>query len=242
MRLDGRGPDRLRKIIIKRDFIKYAEGSALIEIGNTKVICTATIEDKVPPFLKNTGSGWITAEYGMLPRSSSSRIPRETGVRISGRTQEIKRLIGRVLRAVVDLRSLEEKTIIIDCDVMQADGGTRTASINGGFIALIDALRYLKKSTVIHRIPVYDFVAAISAGIVDGKLMLDLSYEEDYKADVDMNLVMTGSGEIVEIQGTAEKKPFSKDSLDKLINMCDNGIKEIIQIQKDVLGEFELLK
>jgi len=242
MRLDGRLNDKLRNIKITRNFIKYAEGSVLIEMGNTKVICTATIDEKVPPFLKDTGEGWVTAEYGMLPRSSSTRIPRESYGRIVGRTQEIQRLIGRALRAVTDLKAFGERTIIIDCDVFQADGGTRTASISGGFIALVDAVNYLKRGGMKMKWPIYDFVAAVSVGIVKENLLLDLSYEEDYKADVDMNLVMTGSGEIVEIQGTAEGNPFTKEQMDKLLTLGEKGIKEIVAVQKEILGEIELAR
>lgn len=242
MRLDGRLNDKLRNIKITRNFIKYAEGSALIEMGNTKVICTATIEEKVPPFLKDTGEGWVTAEYGMLPRSSSTRIPRESYGRVAGRTQEIQRLIGRALRAVTDLKAFGERSITIDCDVIQADGGTRTASISGGFIALVDAINYLKRGGMLTRWPVHDFIAAVSMGIMGNNLLLDLSYEEDYKADVDMNLVMTGSGEIVEIQGTAEGNPFTKEQMDKLLLLGEKGIKEIVAIQKGILGEVELAR
>lgn len=240
--MDGRLNDKLRNIKITRNFIKYAEGSALIEMGNTKVICTATIDEKVPPFLKDTGEGWVTAEYGMLPRSSSSRIHRESYGRIAGRTQEIQRLIGRALRAVIDLKSFGERSIIIDCDVIQADGGTRTASISGGFIALVDAINYLKRSGTLSRWPIYDFVAAVSMGIIKDDLLLDLSYGEDYKADVDMNLIMTGSGEIVEIQGTAEGKPFTKEQMDRLLVLGEKGIKEIIAVQKEMLGEIEMAR
>lgn len=240
MRLDGRLNDKLRNIKITRNFIKYAEGSALIEMGNTKVICTASVEERVPPFLKNTGQGWVTAEYGMLPRSSPTRIQRESYGRPAGRTQEIQRIIGRALRAVTDLKVFGERTITIDCDVIQADGGTRTASISGGFIALVDAFTYLKKGGMLTRWPIYDFVAAVSVGIRKEELLLDLSYEEDYKADVDMNLIMTGEGKIVEIQGTAEGEPFSKEQMDKLIALGEKGIKEIISIQKEILGEIEL--
>lgn len=242
MRLDGRLNDKLRNIKITKNFIKYAEGSVLIEMGNTKVICTATIDEKVPPFLKDTGEGWVTAEYGMLPRSSPIRIPRESYGRISGRTQEIQRLIGRALRAVTNLRAFGERTITIDCDVIQADGGTRTASISGGFIALVDAMNYFKKSGILQAWPIYDFVAAVSIGIVKEELLLDLTYEEDSGAEVDMNLVMTGKGEIVEIQGTAEGKPFTKEQMDKLLALGEKGIKEVITFQKGILGEIELTK
>ena len=240
MRLDGRMNDKLRNIKITRPYMKYAEGSVLIETGNTKVICTATVDEKVPFFLKNSGQGWVTAEYGMLPRSSATRIPREGhSGRTGGRTQEIQRLIGRALRAVTDLKAFGEKTITIDCDVIQADGGTRVASINGAFIALCDAFSYLKKSQMLSSWPVRDFVAGASIGIVSGTLMLDLSYEEDSKAEVDMNLVMTGTGTIVEIQGTAEGKPFSREQMDKLVSLGEKGIKEIIEIQRSILGEIK---
>ena len=242
MRLDGRLNDELRDIKITKNFAKYADGSALIEMGNTKVICTATIEEKVPHFLKDTGEGWVTAEYGMLPRCAPTRIMRESNTRVSGRSQEIQRLIGRALRAVVDLKSFGEHTIIIDCDVIQADGGTRTASITAGFIALVEAFSYLRRSGVITRWPIYDFVAAISAGIVNQNAVLDLNYEEDFKAEVDMNIIMTGSGDLVEIQGAAEGRPFSKEQMDSLFNLGQKGIKEIIEIQKSILGDIALSK
>src|SRR4030042_629875 len=218
MRNGNRELDELRKIKIKRDVMKYAEGSCLIEMGNTKVICTASVEEKVPPFLRNTGTGWITAEYGMLPRSCKSRIERESSRgKQSGRTQEIQRLIGRSLRSVAALPKLGERTIWIDCDVLQGDGGTRTASITGSFIALADALLKLKSDKIIDAIPLMDYVAAISVGIVDNKKCLDLNYEEDSKAEVDMNVIMTGAGKLVEVQGTAEKTPFSTKDLNDLI-------------------------
>ena len=242
MRLDGRLNDKLRNIKITRNFAKYAEGSALIEMGNTKVLCTATIDDRVPQFLKDSGEGWVTAEYGMLPRCAPTRIMRETYTRVSGRTQEIQRLIGRALRAVTDLKSFGEHTITIDCDVIQADGGTRTASITAGFIALVDAMNYLKRSGVLSGWPIYDFVAAISVGIANQNIILDLNYEEDSKADVDMNIIMTGSGDLVEIQGTAEGRPFSKEQMDKLFELGQKGIKEIIEIQRSLLGDIALSK
>ncbi|NQT75510.1 MAG: ribonuclease PH [Candidatus Omnitrophica bacterium] len=236
MRNDGRNADQMRKVKIKRDVMKFAEGSCMIEVGNTKVICTASIEEKVPPFLRGTGSGWVTAEYGMLPRSCQTRIRRESSAgKQSGRTQEIQRLIGRSLRSVVELEKLGERTIWIDCDVIQADGGTRTASITGSFIALADALEVLKKQNKIDAIPVKDYVAAVSAGIIDGNICLDLNYEEDSKADVDINIVMTGQGKLVEVQGTAEKTPFAKKDLDKLILLAEKGIEGLVGLQGKIL-------
>lgn len=238
VRSDNRPFNKMRKLKITRNYIKFAEGSCLIELGNTKVVCTATVEEKVPPFLRDTGKGWITAEYGMLPRSCKIRIEREaTRGRASGRTYEIQRLIGRSLRAVVDLTKLGERTIWIDCDVVQADGGTRTAAITGSFIALYDALSRLKKETKIDEIPIKDFVAATSVGMVEGTPVLDLTYEEDSKAEVDMNVVMTGGFRLIEIQGTAEKMPFSTKELNKLIALAKSGIKRLIQIQKKILRE-----
>jgi ribonuclease PH len=236
MRNDGRRLDEMRKVKIKRGVLKFAEGSCMIEMGNTKVICSASVEDKVPPFLRNTGSGWITAEYGMLPRSCKSRIDREASRgKQSGRTQEIQRLIGRSMRAISELKKLGERTIWIDCDVIQGDGGTRTASITGSFIALADALRKLKNDKIINSIPLEDYVAAISVGIVNGEKCLDLNYEEDSGAEVDMNIIMTGSGKMVEVQGTAEKKPFSEKDLNDLIGLAKGGIEDLISIQKKLI-------
>ena len=236
MRSDGRKLGQMRKVKIKRGVMKFAEGSCMIEVGNTKVICTASVEEKVPYFLRNTGSGWVTAEYGMLPRSCSTRMRRESSAgKLSGRTQEIQRLIGRSLRSVVELEKLGERTIWIDCDVVQADGGTRTASITGSFIALMDAISFLKKQNILEDVPVKDYVGAVSVGIVDGKLCLDLDYGEDSKAEVDMNIIMTGSGMLIEVQGTAEKKPFSKKELDKLISLAQEGIGELVNIQRKIL-------
>jgi len=236
MRNDGRKLGQMRKVKIKRGVMKFAEGSCMIEVGNTKVICTASVEEKVPHFLRNTGSGWVTAEYGMLPRSCSTRMRRESSAgKLSGRTQEIQRLIGRSLRSVVELEKLGERTIWIDCDVVQADGGTRTASITGSFIALMDAISFLKKQNILEGVPVKDYVGAVSVGIVDGKLCLDLDYGEDSKAEVDMNIIMTGSGMLIEVQGTAEKKPFSKKELDKLISLAQEGIRELVNIQRKIL-------
>lgn len=218
-------------------YIKHADGSVLIEVGDTRVICTAKLEDKVPGFLRNTGKGWITAEYGMLPSSSQIRIPREAARgRIGGRTYEIQRLIGRSLRAIADLKALGEKTVWIDCDVIQADGGTRTASITGAYVALMEAIRGLATRGVLQQDPVKDSVAAISVGIVDGKTLLDLTYDEDSRAEVDMNFVMTGSGKFVEVQGTAESAPFSKKKLDRMSEMAQQGIGELLKMQKKALG------
>lgn len=237
LRQDQRGFDKLRKVKVTRNYIKFAEGSCLIELGNTKVICTASLEESVPPFLKGQGTGWITAEYGMLPRSCQTRIPREAAKgKIGGRTHEIQRLIGRSLRSVVSLAKLGERSIWIDCDVLQGDGGTRCASITGSFIALADALSKLKKDKIIEEIPLSDFVAATSVGIIEDEAVLDLNYEEDKRAEVDMNVVMTGSGEFIEIQGTAEGEPFTQAQMDKLITLAKKGIKELIEIQKEIIG------
>jgi ribonuclease PH len=238
MRSDGRQPDKLRPVTITRRYIKRAEGSVLIEVGDTKVICTASVENKVPPFLRNSNQGWVTAEYGMLPRSTDSRMQREaTRGRVSGRTQEIQRLIGRSLRSVVDLSKIKDRTIWIDCDVIQADGGTRTASITGACIALFDALTYMRKNKDIDVMPLKDFVAATSVGVVNGKVLLDLNYIEDSRADVDMNIVMTGSGKFVEIQGTAEEEPFTVEQMQEMISLAKAGIDELIKIQRGYLGE-----
>lgn len=236
MRIDGRKNDQIRHTKITRNYTKYAEGSVLIEAGDTKVICTASIEDKVPPFLKGKGEGWITCEYNMIPRATKVRKVRDINRgKIDGRTMEIQRIIGRALRSVVDLKSIGEKTIWIDCDVIQADGGTRTASISGAFIALVDAVNKLHKQTPFNVYPVRDFVGAISVGIVGNVKMLDLCYEEDSKANVDMNVVMTDSGEFIEIQGTGEEKPFSKQDLSELLSLAERGINHVIQIQKESL-------
>ncbi len=230
-RVDGRGLDKLRKVSITRNYLKNPEGSCLIELGSTKVICTASVEESVPPFLKNTGTGWVTAEYGMLPRSCDKRIQRGKD---SGRTFEIQRLVGRSLRTVINMKPLGERTIWLDCDVIQGDGGTRTASITGSFVALADALIKLKKEGVISEVPLKDFVAATSVGIVGGHPALDLCYEEDSKAEVDMNVVMTGKGEFIEVQGTAERKPFNKADMDKLMELAAKGVSELIEIQKNM--------
>jgi len=238
MRKDGRRNDELRPVKVTRHFIKHAEGSVLIEVGQTRVICTASIEERVPQFLRDQGRGWLTAEYAMLPRSTSTRITREAATgRIGGRTHEIQRLIGRSLRAVMDLEALGERTVWIDCDVIQADGGTRTASITGAYIALVNAMRYAVRNGIIERNPVKDYLAAVSVGVVDGEPMLDLCYEEDFKAEVDMNIVMTGSGRYVEVQGTAEGEPFKRETLDSLLTLAETGIEELIRIQKGALDE-----
>ena len=237
VRIDGRGLDKLRKVTITRNYIKYPEGSCLIELGNTRVICTASVEESVPPFLRNSGTGWVTAEYGMLPRSCQSRIPRGKD---SGRTYEIQRLVGRSLRSVTDMKSLGERTIWIDCDVIQGDGGTRTASITGSFIALVDALQKLKKDGKISKVPVQDYIAATSVGVLAGNMILDLCYEEDSKAEVDMNVVMTGAGEFIEIQGTAERKPFSKEKMDSMLDFAKKGIGELFSVQRKLVGDILL--
>lgn len=241
MRPDGRKNNEIRNVKVNRGFIRTAEGSALISMGNTRVICTASIEDRVPFFLKDQKKGWITAEYSMLPRSTQTRTVRESSTgRISGRTHEIQRLIGRALRSVVDLSDLGERTVWIDCDVIQADGGTRTAAITGAFICLSDALKYALRNGLISRTPLRDYLAAISVGVVDGEPRVDLCYSEDSIAEVDMNVVMTQSGKLVEIQGTAEGMPFSKDMLNSLIKLAEEGINNLINIQKRLIeGEID---
>lgn len=240
-RSDGRSNEEIRPVRITRGFMKYAEGSALIEVGDTKVVCTASIEDRVPQFLKGQGKGWVTAEYGMLPRATSERSQREAAKGRSGRTYEIQRLIGRAHRAVVDLEALGERTIWLDCDVIQADGGTRTAAITGSFVALVDALSTIfTNGTGAARLPVRDFIAATSVGMVDGELVIDLSFDEDSRASVDMNVVMTGHGKIVEVQGTAEGSPFSKTDLDRMLRLAKSGIDELISLQRQVLGDTAL--
>ncbi len=237
MRFDGRKKDELRPVKITRNFIKHAEGSVLIEMGDTKVIATATIEERIPPFMRNKGKGWVTAEYAMLPRSSQDRITREViKGKIGGRTHEIQRLIGRSLRSIIDLSRLGERSVVIDCDVIQADGGTRTAAITGAFVALVDALRLLTKTGKLNQLPVRDYLAAISVGKINGELLLDLNYSEDSTAEVDMNVVMTGKGEFVEVQGTAEQTPFKKEELDALLGLASKGIKKLVAIQKKILG------
>jgi ribonuclease PH len=237
MRSNGRKADELRPVRIIRNYIKHAEGSVLIQLGDTKVICTATLEEKVPPFLRNSGRGWVTAEYSMLPRSTKTRTTREsTQGRVGGRTHEIQRLIGRSLRAVMDLSVIGERTFWIDCDVVQADGGTRTASITGAYVALVDAIEYLRKQVSIPRNPMTDSVAAISVGLVDDQVLLDLNYEEDSKAEVDCNFVMTGQGRFIEIQGTAEGQPFSKEAYEKMMALAALGIDKLTAMQHHVLN------
>jgi len=241
MRPDGRKNNEIRPVKIQRNFLETAEGSVLISMGNTRVICTASIEDRVPPFLKDQKRGWITAEYSMLPRATHSRTMRESvSGKVSGRTHEIQRLIGRALRSVVDLSGIGERTIWLDCDVLQADGGTRTASITGAFLCLSEALKYAVRNGLIEKIPLKDYLAAISVGVVKGEPLIDMCYSEDSAAEVDMNVVMTGSGKFVEIQGTAEGLPFSKSALDSLLKLADEGINHLIGIQKQFI-EGELI-
>ena len=236
MRIDGRKIDQVRHTKVTRNYIKHAEGSVLIEVGDTKVICTASIEDKVPPFLKGTGEGWITAEYNMLPRSTATRKVRDIArLKLDGRTMEIQRLIGRALRSVVDLKALGEKTIWIDCDVIQADGGTRTTSITGAFIALVDAVNKIHKQKSFKVYPIRKFVCATSVGIVGEEKLLDLCYEEDSNAKVDMNIIGTDDGQFVEIQGTGEEAPFTRSELNEILDLGEKGIKQMIQLQKDCL-------
>jgi ribonuclease PH len=237
MRSDNRPADHLRETTITSEYLLHAEGSVLIEAGRTRVICAASVEDRVPPFLRNTGKGWVTAEYGMLPRATTTRTTREASSgKVGGRTQEIQRLIGRSLRAVTNLPALGERTIWIDCDVIQADGGTRTASITGAFVALALALEKLREREVLRTIPLYDYVAAISVGIVDGEPLLDLAYDDDSRADVDMNVVKTGDGRFIEVQGTAEAVPFGREALDTLLTLADRGITQLIDKQRTIVG------
>lgn len=228
----------LREITITKDYIKHPEGSVLIAVGDTKVICNVSVEDRVPPFLRNQGKGWITAEYQMLPRATEQRNIREAARgKLSGRTMEIQRLIGRALRSVVDLDEIGERTLWVDCDVIQADGGTRTAAITGAFVAMVLAFEKLLKAEVLKKMPITDYLAATSVGVLPaGEIVLDLDYEKDVKADVDMNIVMTGNGEFVEIQGTGEEATFSRTELDELLDLAETGITEIIELQKEVLG------
>jgi ribonuclease PH len=235
MRVDGRLPDQMRPVKIETGYLATAEGSALISVGNTKVLCAATIEETVPPFLRGQGKGWVTAEYSMLPRATITRTTREVNKgKLSGRTHEIQRLIGRSLRAVTDLVALGERSVIVDCDVIQADGGTRTASITGAFVAMSLALKQLVAFGAIKKMPLRDYVAATSVGVVKGVPMLDLCYEEDSKAEVDMNVVMTGSSRFVELQATAEQEPFDDQMMDRLIALARKGIAELVEIQKQV--------
>ncbi len=236
MRIDGRKANELRPLAITRSYLKNPEGSALIELGGTKVICTASIEDKIPQFLKGLGQGWVTAEYAMLPRSTTVRSQRERNS-ANSRSLEIQRLIGRSLRAVTDLNKLGERTVWIDCDVIEADGGTRTAAISGAFVALAEACLHLKRQKVISDFPLQGFLAAVSAGLLTGEPVLDLSYEEDAAAGVDVNFVMTADGKLVEVQGSAEERPFSRAELEILLDLAAAGIAEIAACQKNVLGE-----
>jgi ribonuclease PH len=237
MRSDNRPPNQLRDTILTPNYLPHAEGSVFIEAGRTRVICTASVEDRVPPFLRNSGKGWVTAEYGMLPRATSTRTTREASQgKVGGRTQEIQRLIGRSLRSVTRMQALGERTIWIDCDVIQADGGTRTASITGAFVALALALEKLRERDVLRTIPLADYVAATSVGIVDGEPLLDLAYDDDSRAEVDMNVVKTGNGRFIEVQGTAETTPFDRLALDTLLNLADDGIRQLIEKQREIVG------
>jgi ribonuclease PH len=236
-RIDGRAAGQLRETKITPGFLIHPEGSVLIEVGRTRVVCTASVEDRVPQFLRNTGKGWVTAEYGMLPRATSTRTQREASAgKVGGRTQEIQRLIGRSLRSVSRLNELGERTIWVDCDVIQADGGTRTASITGGFVALVLAMKKMRDAGMLRTLPVQDFVAATSVGVVAGTPMLDLAYDEDSRADVDMNVVKTGDGRFVEVQGTAEGPPFERAALDSLLALADAGIQQLVELQRAVTG------
>jgi len=237
MRSDGRGADSLRNITITRDYIKHAEGSVLVEFGDTKVVCTASVEESVPPFLRGKGTGWVTAEYSMLPRATHTRSIREASRgKIGGRTHEIQRLIGRSLRAVTDLTLLGERSILIDCDVLQADGGTRTASITGAYVALVDALHLLVERGALWSVPIKEAVAAVSVGIVNGEILVDLNYVEDSAAEVDMNFVMTSSDRFVEVQGTAELEPFTVEQMDGMRMAAMAGIRQLFGIQKEALS------
>ena len=238
MRADGRLDEQLRPTRILPNFLLHAEGSVLVESGRTKVICTASVEERVPPFRRNSGKGWITAEYGMLPRATTTRTQREASAgRVGGRTQEIQRLIGRSLRAVVRMEELGERTITLDCDVIQADGGTRTASITGAFVAMAFAIGRLRETDQIRTMPITDYVAATSVGIVGGMPMLDLAYAEDSKADVDMNIVKTGGGQYIELQGTAEAMPFGREALNRLLDLGDGGIRQLVALQRGLVGD-----
>ena len=237
MRSDSRAANQLRDITVTPNYLLHAEGSVLIEAGKTRVICAASVEDRVPPFLRNTGKGWVTAEYGMLPRATSTRTTREASAgKVGGRTQEIQRLIGRSLRSVTNLPALGERTVWIDCDVIQADGGTRTASITGSFVALALALEEMRARDLIKTIPLSDYVAAVSVGIVDGEPLLDLAYEDDSRAEVDMNVVKTGDGRFIEVQGTAEGRPFGSEALESLLDLAGHGIRQLVAKQKEIVG------
>ena len=235
-RTDGRAADELRPARITPGYLPYAEGSVLIEMGQTRVACSASVEDRVPLFLRNTGNGWITAEYAMLPRATQTRTPREIGRGgPSGRTHEIQRLIGRSLRAVADMKALGERTLTLDCDVLQADGGTRTAAITGAYVAFALASEQLEKTGKISRSLVMNQVAAVSAGIVDGVPLLDLKYDEDSRAEVDMNIICTGDGRLIEVQGTAEREPFTREQMDQLLSLASRGIEQLIRVQRETL-------
>lgn len=237
MRLHGRKTDQLRPVNLITNPNKYAEGSVLIEVGDTKVLCTATVDEKVPPFMKGQGKGWVTAEYSMLPRATQVRNQREAARgKLSGRTMEIQRLIGRALRSVVDLHALGERTITLDCDVLQADGGTRTTSITGSFVAMAMAINKIAEQHQLARFPITDFLASVSVGVIHNQTLLDLNYEEDSKAKVDMNIVMTGNGKFVEVQGTGEEAPFAREELNQLLELAELGILELVDIQKEALG------
>jgi ribonuclease PH len=237
MRAGDRKAEELRAVRLTRGYTRHAEGSVLVEFGDTKVLCTASVEERVPPFLRDKGRGWVTAEYGMLPRATHTRGDREAARgRQSGRTLEIQRLIGRALRAVVDLEALGEHTLQVDCDVLQADGGTRTAAITGAFVAVHDALGWMRAKEMIQAMPVKDFVAAVSVGLVDGKAVVDLDYAEDSSCQADMNVVMTGAGRFVEVQGTAEGEPFARDELDRLLALAAGGIAQLVALQRRALG------
>jgi ribonuclease PH len=237
LRSDNRQANQLRPTEITPNYLAHAEGSVLIEVGRTRVICAASVEERVPQFLKNSGKGWVTAEYGMLPRSTSTRTPREASQgRVGGRTHEIQRLVGRSLRSVTRLEQLGERTVWLDCDVIQADGGTRTAAITGAFVALVLALEHMRAKGQIAAVPVDDYVAATSVGVVNGAPLLDLAYDEDSKADVDMNIVKTGRGHFIEVQGTAERKPFDRETLDGLLRLADEGIAQLIGFQRRIVG------
>ena len=238
IRVDGRRPDELRSVTITRHFIKHAEGSVLVEMGATKVICTVSVEEKLPQFLKGQNRGWVTAEYAMIPRATPERVPREaTRGKQGGRTLEIQRLIGRSLRAVTDMNELGERTFWVDCDVIQADGGTRTAAITGAFVALADAVAVVRQKGLIKKNPLKDYLAAVSVGKVGGEFLSDLCYAEDSLADVDLNLIMTGKGEFVEVQGTAERAPFTQDELHRFLALGWNGIKTLVKLQRELLGD-----
>ena len=236
-RKDGRANDELRPVDIQVGYQEFAEGSALIQVGQTRVICSASVEERVPGFLRGEGQGWITAEYGMLPRSTLSRTPRERGSgKSSGRVQEIQRLIGRSLRAIVDLKALGERTVTLDCDVLQADGGTRTAAVTGAYVALHQAMAAMVRKKVLRAMPLHGVVAATSVGVVGDALLLDLNYEEDFRAKVDFNVVMSDSDELIEVQGTAEEEPFSRRTMDHMVDLAQGGIQRLVEIQREALG------